>query len=107
MSTTSLSPRRADKWFRPLLAVSLGLACLILYAWAEFLEVFPGLGGLGRLVVPLFWLAHAAWFASIFAMFKIFGRRGAWSLLGGVALLPAPLLGITLTVGCYVFGECV
>ena len=107
MNTNSLAQRRTDKGFDPALTLSYGLAGLILYSWAEFLEIFPGLGGLGRLVVPLFWLAHVAWLVSVVSMFRRFGRRGTWSLIGCVALLPAPAVAITLTVGCYAFGQCI
>ena len=108
MTENALARQPTDRWFGFALTLSYALAGLILYSWAEFLEIFPGLGGLGRLVVPLFWAAHIAWLVSVIAVFKVFGRhRGNWALLGGLALLPWPAIPITLTVGCYVFGQCI
>ncbi|MDQ3125602.1 MAG: hypothetical protein M3Q74_08365 [Pseudomonadota bacterium] len=87
-----------------MLRITLFLAGVIIFMWAD------ALGFIGRsseIGTPLFWSVHVLLIVSIVAAITVFRRRGLWSLLGLVALLPGPLWVAALFYACAAEGQCV
>jgi hypothetical protein len=83
----------------PLQTGILLLAALVLALVAAFFWVDP----------PSLWalvLANGAWLISIAVAFKMLGRRGAWTLLTGLLVVPVALFYGTLWYSCAVNAAC-
>lgn len=87
-----------------LLRITLVLAGVIVFMWADALG-FIGRGS--EIGTPLFWVLHVLLIASTVTAVAVFRRRGLWSLIGLVALLPGPLLAAALFYACTANGQCV